>query len=420
MTNKEKSWKGGQVLTYGMDFITYIIDVITNVTQHTAMYTYENLFSIVYHLMFLVAYVLCFYFLQFKNTEIPCIVLITLLHCIFLFMVLIVKIKLPLIEKGNIWSFGSFSMYIISFGWIFILVALSFLLKVYYDLYYKFIPNGVDIDFGSTEPLRGQFMKYLVYTSMFMWLFYTLEYLKTNNVLLLNFLFILLAVALLVYAIYSFIQRWFFWGTLMTIVSFISMTVVKKINDARINYEFFFTRNQMANNAVLLFGIIFNIMAVYVYYLSSQMVEYTKSIDIPDILKMNPVYHEGFVMHEMLNGMECTFDSNDQALYNIFKYSETSYADSVHIINNKYCKPTSSSSSSTTPAPHVMDIQEKVLDMWDKRGGMNDGSRPNSFMELVASTAKYVPLAERPTPTPTITATPTATPTAIPITTKPV
>lgn len=404
MTNKEKSWKGGQVLTYGLDFITYIVDVITNVTQHTARYTYDNLFSIIYHIMFLSAYVLCFYFLQFKNTEIPSIVMITILHCIFLFMVLVIKIKLPLIEKGNIWSFGSFSLYIISLGWIFILIALGFLLKVYYDLYYKFIPNGVDIDFGTTEPLRGQFIKYLAYTSIFMWIFYTLEYLKTNNVLLLNFLFILFAVGLLAIAIYSFIQRWFFWGTLMTVVSFISMSVVKQINDARINYEFFFARNQMANNVILLFGIIFNVMAIYVYYLSSQINEYTKSIDIPDILKMNPVYHEGFVMNKVINGMDCTFDSQDQALYNLLKNANP---DTMKIVYEKHCQPI----PTTTPTPRLPNIQEKVLDMWDKRGGLNDGSRPNSFMELVNSTSKYIPVAERtepPTPIPT-TPIPTST-----------
>lgn len=425
MANKEKTWKGGQVLTYGLDFITYLFEIMSNVTEHTARYTYENLFSIVYHIMFLVSYVLCFYYLQFKNTEIPCMVMLTVLHCVFLFMVLIVKIKLPLIEKGNVWSFGSFSMYIISFGWIFIFIALSFLLKVYYDLYYKFIPNGVDIDFGSSEALRQQLMKYLAYSSVFMWIFYVLEYLKTNNVLLLNFLFILLALFLLVIAIYSFIQRWFVWGTLMTIVSFISMSIVKKINDARINYVFFFARNQMANNAVLLFGIIFNIMAVYVYYLSSQLVEYTKSIDIPDILKMNPVYHEGFVINEIVNGMDCTFNTQDHALYNLLKSVKPQVLPDIYA---RYCRPTSSATPipPTPRAPNVM--RDKLLNMvGDSKlmsiigggggdGGNSEDDNKKNMKELMNSVSEYMPQPEPSpvTPTPTSTTTPTPTTTLTP------
>jgi hypothetical protein len=388
-----KTWKGGQVLTYGIDFIVYVVNVMSGVTKHTGKYTYDNFFTIMYHVMFLLAYAVCFYFLQFKTTEIPAVVMITGLHCIFLFMMLVVKIRLPWIEKENMASFGSFSLYIISLGWMFILVALGFLLKAYYDLYYKFIPNGLDIDFGSTEPLRTRLLMYLVYASALMWIFYILEYLKTNDVLLLNFIFIVLALGLLVMAIYWFIQRWMLWGVLSTVASFISMVVVKQINDAHIDYDFFFTRNQMANNAVLFLGIIFNLVAMYVYYLSSRLVEYTHSVNIPDILQINPAYHEGFVTNQVIGGMDCSFDNQDEALYQMLKNATP---DTMNKVYRKYCRPIPVS----TPTPPLMNIQEKILDMWDNRGGLNDGSRPGTFMDLVGSTAKYIPIEGRSTPTP--------------------
>ena len=393
-THKAKSWKGGQILTYGFEFITYAVNVMTSVTATTGKYTYDNFFSILYHVMFMLAYVVCFYFLQFKNTEIPSMVMFAVLHCVFLFMILVVKIKLPWIEKGNIASYGSFSMYIISLGWIFLLIALAFVLKVYYDLYYMFIPNGVDIDFGTAEPLRAQFVKYFAYTTVFMWSFYALEYIKTNDVLLLNLVFIVLAFVFLVAAIYLFIQRWMLWGVLSTVVSFLSMTMVKTISDAHIDYELFFTRNQMANNVVLFLGILFNLMAIYVYYLSSKLVEYTKSIAIPDILQMNPAYREGFVMNKVIHGMDCSFDSQDEALYKLLKDSDP---DTMNIVYRKYCRPIPES----TPTPPLPNIQEKLLDMWDKRGGLNDGSRPGTFMDLVNSTSKFVPSFDGLTPTPT-------------------
>ena len=161
---KKKS-KGGSALDLGIGLLYYIIEVISSVFESFGNVLYENFIQFLYYILFLGAYVLCFFYLQFNTTQIPCIALLILLHCIFLFMMLVIKVKLPIFEQNQMWSFGSFSIYMVSIGWIFILVALAFLLKTYMFLYYKFIPNGVDIQFGTSEPERKMLIKTIMYLS---------------------------------------------------------------------------------------------------------------------------------------------------------------------------------------------------------------------------------------------------------------
>jgi len=397
----KKRSKGGGPLDMGLDFLYYIIEVISSVFETFGGVLNENSLQFLYHTLFLGAYILCFYFLQFTTTQIPCVVLLLILHCIFLFMLLVIKVKLPIFEQNETWSFGSFSIYMVSVGWIFILIALAFLLKTYTFLYKQFIPNGVDIQFGTSEPTRKMLIKTLIYAVIFMWIFYTLEYLKTNDVLLLNVLFAVFALSMLIYAIVSFVQLQIINGSLSVVLSFLSMAMVKYIQDSAVDFQHFFTRNTFANSLILLLGVVFNIIAINAYFLSSSIATTMKSVQIPQIIQLNPAYHENFVSGEIVQ--------YDNKSYRVDLTSPICFI-KRQILNcgsDKQCctEVTPSPTSTPTPPPPPPSNADCAMELWRKRG--DPTQRVPGWNEIKDSCNSVPSYFLTPKPTPTLISTPT-------------
>ena len=403
----KKRSKGGGALDLGIDFLYYIIEVIASVFVTFGGVLNENSLQFLYHTLFLGAYALCFYFLQFTTTQIPCIVLLLILHCIFLFMLLVIKVKLPILEQNQTWSFGSFSIYMVSVGWIFILIALAFLLKTYTFLYKQFIPNGVDIQFGTSEPTRILLIKTLIYAVIFMWIFYTLEYLKTNDVLLLNVFFAVFALLMLLYAIVSFVQLHIVKGSLSVVLSFLSMAMVKYIQDSAVDFQHFFTRNTFANSLVLLLGVIFNVIAINAYYLSSSIATTMRSIQLPQIIQLNPSYNENFDSGDIIqeNNKSYRVDLTNPMCY--IKGRTNSY-NFCEISNGYNCctevtpSPTSTPTPSAPPPPSTTDC---AMELWRNRG--DPTQRVPDWNEIKNSCNSVPSYFLTPKPTPTLTSTPT-------------
>ena len=398
----KKSTKGGGTIDLALGIVFYVLDVIASVFMSIVDFFNENSIQFLYYMLFLGAYVMCFFYLQFPTTTIPCIVLLLILHCIFLFMMLVIKVKIPVLEKNTTWSFGSFSIYMVSVGWIFILIALAFLLKTYTELYKVFIPNGVDIQFGGAEPSRKMLITTLIYASIFMWGFYTLEYLKTNDVLLLNVFFVAFALFMVVYAMYNFIVLNIINGVLSTIISFISMIMVKYIQENTVDFEHFFTRNTLANYIILLLGVIFNIIAIKAYYLSSTIATTMGSIQIPQIIQLNPAYHEGMVIK--LGDQYCDYEP----VAPICQLLLTNAKDNIDpAIKNQCCKPTPTPTPGT-PMPTTIpppNVQDAVMDLWHNRDHLT--TYPPSYNALKESSSTYKPinLTSTPTTKPTLSTT---------------
>ena len=390
----KKSTKGGGTIDLALGIVYYILDVIASVFMSIAHFFNENSIQFLYYILFLGAYAMCFFYLQFPTTTIPCIVLLLILHCIFLFMLLVIKVKMPVLEKNATWSFGSFSIYMVSVGWIFILIALAFLLKTYTELYKAFVPNGVDIQFGDAEPSRKMLITTLIYAAIFMWGFYTLEYLKTNDVLLLNVLFIAFALFMVGYAMYNFISLKIINGVLSIIISFISMIMVKYIQENTVDFEHFFTRNTLANYIILLLGVIFNIIAIKAYYLSSTIATTMGTIQIPQIIQLNPAYHEGMVIK--VNNQDCDF----QPTAPICQMLLTTAKDNLDpAIKNQCCKPTPTPTPGT-PMPTTIpppNVQDAVMDLWRNRSNLT--TYPPSYNALKESSSTYKPIGSTPAPT---------------------
>jgi len=395
-----RSQRGGNIFSLVGGGLLYIINVVGGLFIHTGSYVAENIQEILYHVLLLLAYVMCFYYLQFKNTEIPSFLVLVVLHLIFLGVMLAIKVKLPVMETGNPWSVGTFSIYVLSVGWIFVAVALGLVLKIYYDLYHTFVvQGGIDIQFGGAETVRQYFVQTLLYAVILMWGFYLLEYLKTNDVLLLNVVFLVLALVLVCYAIYHFIHQYVVMGVIETVASFISMACIQYINEHPVDYAHFFTQHPIVNNVILLVGIVFNLVAVVLYYMASTLAEQAGSIALPDVLQMNPAYHEGFVMTQTIQGKECQLDSQDPELYTLLK---TPHAGTMDIIANNFC----SEPTPPAPTPTVPNIQDRLLSMWNNREDPPSSTSAPSFFNLVESSSKYVPINDRPTAEPTTTPTP--------------
>ena len=390
----KKSTKGGGTIDLALGIVFYILDVVASVFMSIAHFFNENSIQFLYYVLFLGAYAMCFFYLQFPTTTIPCIVLLLILHCIFLFMMLVIKVKMPVLEKNATWSFGSFSIYMVSVGWIFILIALAFLLKTYTELYKAFIPNGVDIQFGDAEPSRKMLITTLVYAATFMWGFYTLEYLKTNDVLLLNVLFVAFAIFMVIYALYNFIILNIINGVFSIIISFLSMIMVKYIQENKIDFEHFFTRNTLANYIILLLGIIFNIIAIKAYYLSSTIATTMGTIQIPQIIQLSPAYHEGMVIE--MDGEYCDFEPV-HPMCQLMSGGARMNIDSS--LKEKCCKPTPTPTPGT-PMPTTIpppNIQDAVMDLWYNRNNLS--TYPPSYNALKESSSPYNPFITTSPPT---------------------
>ena len=359
-----KKQQGGQFFNTAVGSLLYVLSVVADAFVQAGDIVYENSLSILYHVVFIFAYVLCFYYLQFPTTEIMSVASLVLLHFIFLGAILSIKIKLPVLELGSLIQFGTFSIYVLAMGWILLLVSMGFLLKVYYDLYQAFVVRaGVDIQYGSVRPLLDTWGTTVFYGVVFMWTFYVMEYLKTNDVLLLNVILMAIAMALLIYAIYWFVQGNVLWGTLETVGSLLSLVLLKFLNTAQIDFIGFFTKNQLANSIFILYGIIYVCVCGYAYWLSCKLVETTQSISIPAILQLNPAYHESFAITEKINGKTCTLDNQDPQLYAML-HGSTSDAATMKEIEDKYCAHVTDPPVPTTNPPSITD---KLLEMWNKR-----------------------------------------------------
>jgi hypothetical protein len=398
----KKTTKGGGTIDLALGFVFYVLDVISSVFISIAQFFNENSIQFLYYMLFLGTYVMCFYFLQFTTTTIPCIVLLLILHCIFLFMMLVIKVKMPILEKNATWNFGNFSIYMVSVGWIFILIALAFLLKTYTELYKAFIPNGVDIQFGDAEPSRKMLITTLIYASIFMWGFYTLEYLKTNDVLLLNVFFVAFALFMVLYAMYNFIFLNIINGVFSTIISFVSMIMVKYIQENAVDFEHFFTRNTLANYVILLLGVIFNIIAIKAYYLSSTIATTMGTIQIPQIIQLNPTYHEGMIIQ--IDGDSCDFVPVHPICQLLLHKSDLKVDPEII---KQCCKPIPTPTPGT-PMPTTIpppNVQDAVMNLWYNRDHLT--TYPPSYYDLKKSSSEYIPINSTLTPTtkPTLSAT---------------
>ena len=395
-----KKQRGGQIFNDAVKGLLYVLSVIGDVFVQSGKYVYENNMSILYHLMLIAAYTLCFYYLQFRNSEVFSLISLVILHFILLGTILSIKIKLPVLELGSSIQFATFSVYVLAVGWIFLLAAMGFMLKVYYDLYQAFVvKSSMDIQYGSTRPLFEKLVSALFYGVIFMWTFYVIEYLKTNDVLLLNVIFMVIAMVLLVYAIYWFIQGNILWGSLETVGSFISLAILKTINDSQTDLVGFFTNNQIANSIFLLYGIVYVCVTGYAYQLSCELAEVTQSISIPALIQLNPAYHEHFTVNETINGKTCHFDNSDPQLYHLLSTS-ASDAVTMKILEEKYCSPTTAPPMTTTAPASVTD---KLLELWNIR------NPPNTSPPTDAGTTPAVPSSSLPTSIPIITALPIPT-----------
>ena len=310
---------GSSIIDLVSGLVLHIFSAVADLLDTMSDFIGDNDLSILYHMVFILSYGLCFYYMQFKNTEMSSVSLLLVLHLVFLYMLLSVRVRLPPLFEAiygkKAWNYGTFSIYFVLIGWVFLLFAIGFLAYVYYNLYQQFIPNRMEISFGDMEFQKNELLKTLFYAVVFMWGFYILEYLKTNDVILINVLLICVLVYLLFLILYTFITFPYAlnysgnpqFDTFVAIIyrflvsaiyplafilglgilSVLLLFLIQRINDARIDFDLFFTRNQLANNMILLVGMVFIGFSMYTYYQSSGIAAYTRSITIPNILQVN-------------------------------------------------------------------------------------------------------------------------------------
>lgn len=361
MTQKSKPHRGGGsgFLNLLWGFIGFVLAVVGDVFLHLADFLYNHSVDILGHLVFLFAYVLAFYYVQFKTTEIPSVILLFVLHMVFLGLILAIKIKLPIFDLAN--NVGSFTIYIASVGWIFIFVAFCFLLKVYTDLYNLFVVNAqTDISFGVAEPTKQRFLNAVFYSAVFMWAFYVLEHMKTSSTLILSIMLFLFALFLVLTVICWYSMGAYLWGTVWTVVAFLVLVLLKYVNEAEVDVEDFFTKNPIFDNLVLLTGIVFDMLAMYTYNLSTQIATYTQSVSLPRVLQMNaPGTLEQFIVEKKIDGKMCKLDSQDKELFEMLKNPD---AETMKTISQLYCAPTPKpTKAAVTPETRLQDSIFRML-----------------------------------------------------------
>jgi len=225
--------RGGSVLNVGAEGIQYTVDTAAFLSYILFVVIYQNFKTIFYHAILLITYYLAFYYLYFPNTEPAAAWTLLALHLVFLFIVLVIQIKAPILKGSFVnnilnvqQTFVEYSIYIISVGWLFLLAALSMMVHVYMKLMPAYTEMGMPISFGGMETMKWRFYRVLMFAIIFMWIFYLAEYVKAYNII-------------------------------------------------------FFTKNQVLNGVVFMFGVLFVILSVLCYVFASQISVNTGSIMVP-------------------------------------------------------------------------------------------------------------------------------------------
>lgn len=212
--------------------ITGLIESLSSLLEKLITFISNNNESVFYHFIFFLSYILCFsYLLNTDNSTIQYLILIFIgfLHVTFLFIVLTANINVPSINKET--NIVLYSPYLFGIGWLCIMISLSFIYQAYYTLYNKYTKNNssgntYNIDFGSLDTKKQNYLNNLYLSCIWMCIFYIFERIK---ILFLDF----------------------------------------------------FTYNQVINTFILIFGMIFIGLSTYSIYLSYEITDSISKISLP-------------------------------------------------------------------------------------------------------------------------------------------
>ena len=180
------------------------------------------------------------------------------------------------------------------------------------------------------------------------------------------------------------------------------MAMVKYIQDSAVDFQHFFTRNTFANSIILLLGIIFNVIAINAYYLSSSIATTMHSIQLPQIVQLNPAYHENFESGEIVQYENKSYRVD---LTNPICYVKK-YMTNLCVLNNCCTEVTPSPTSTPTPpAPPPPSTTDCAMELWRNRG--DPTQRVPDWNEIKNSCNSVPSYFLTPKPTPTLTSTPT-------------
>jgi hypothetical protein len=193
---------------------------------------------IFFHVLIFISYVLCFVYLYKPNTEMVSIFLFFLLHISVIFFIISTKLTVPSFVKTlsfssvSAWditqmfniNFMEYSLAFMMLSWIILLFAFYWICTVFVRLYQAYIPFGKDMTFGNMEPNKTVLYKYLILSTVFIWLFYIINGTKSwfqsfmNKNKIMNS-FVLIVFALSVYSsVTAFTTSRYIYDTIHTIV----------------------------------------------------------------------------------------------------------------------------------------------------------------------------------------------------------
>jgi hypothetical protein len=181
--------------------------------------------TVLYHIIFLVSYVLCFVYLYYPNTEMISVMFLLVLHLVFLFFLGYTRPTLPGFDTlRNIqynptsWDitqifnlqFADYSVPIIVISWIFMFLALVILVQDYLRLYQTYIPHGMEPTFGKMDGFKQKVLGLLSVSTVLIWFFYILQHIKgffsgfTQRNKVVNSFVLVFAVILVTSSVYSY------------------------------------------------------------------------------------------------------------------------------------------------------------------------------------------------------------------------
>jgi hypothetical protein len=173
--------------------------------------------GVLLHVILFISYVLCFVYLYKPTTEMISMFLFLALHLVFLFFVFSYRHGVPAfswlsLDVTQIFntSYIDYTLFIIGIGWVLIAIALTWMVQVYLRLYKVFVPNDLDLTFGSMEDNKESLFKMLIISTVMMWFFYVLESIKAtfpgffNKNKVINSFVLISAVLFMIYCTYSF------------------------------------------------------------------------------------------------------------------------------------------------------------------------------------------------------------------------
>ena len=170
--------------------------VESNITVKSEIYTYiiNKINDSIELIVLIIAYILCFIFINIENTEQISIYLFLILHIIFLFVYLFsqntknigVVVSLP--YKINIPL-----VFIFAISWVLILVSLSLVINTFRILHTKYFPES--INFGRDIYLKEIIKKIWVVSTVMLLVLYF--YIKQKNMVFSNPILLSMSIILL-------------------------------------------------------------------------------------------------------------------------------------------------------------------------------------------------------------------------------